>query len=288
MALTRSDTHTDTPPWKRPRVEGEEVHPRDARIVFEPEGHKYFVDGVPVDISVTGLWVQYFPRFEAEETIERSFNMWKTQVHSKYYNLLQYLELVEGLDDLAQKKAIAALWEANGANAAAKGTRMHVQIEAFLKGKETESEAVSPEMEQFHEWRSEWAGDLSVYRTEWAIFDEAAKVAGMIDSVWKDEKGRLIIVDWKRCKPNGKKGLSPEDPSYGRKGLVHCDTLPDNKYSHYSVQLNLYKRILERCYGLTVHAMYLAQFHPDLKKYHCVEVPALVEMADKILTGRKE
>ena len=55
-----------------------------------------------------------------------------------------------------------------------------------------------------------------------------------------------------------------------------------------TVQLNLYKRILERCYGLTVHAMYLAQFHPDLKKYHCVEVPPLVEMADKILTERED
>ena len=87
------------------------MHPRDARIVFEPEGHKYFVDGVPVDISVTGLWVQYFPSFEAEETIERSFNMWKTQVHNKYYQLLQYLELVEGQNEAAQKRAVAALWE---------------------------------------------------------------------------------------------------------------------------------------------------------------------------------
>ena len=59
------------------------MHPLDTRIVFEAEGHKYLVDGVPVDISVTGLWAQYFPRFNAEEEIERSFNTWKTQMHTK-------------------------------------------------------------------------------------------------------------------------------------------------------------------------------------------------------------
>ena len=275
-------------PGKRCREEEEASgHPRDARIRFEPEGHVYYVDGERVPISVTGLWGQYFPRFDAEATIDRCFDAWKAQPYSKYHLLLRYLDLVEGRDEAAQKAAVAAMWEAHGTKAASEGTRMHAQIEGVLNGKACED--ASPEMAQFEAWRAEWASGLTVWRTEWAVFDEAAKVAGMIDSVWKDEEGRLVIVDWKRCKPaSGKRGLSAADKAYGgQTGFGPCADLPDTSFSHYCVQLNLYKRILERGYGVEVHAMHLAQFHPHLKAYHCVEVPAMVEMVDEILSDRE-
>ena len=59
MALT--DTPSDTPPLKRPRVEGEEdVHPRDARIVFEPEGHGGFTPQERQELN--GLNPSFFRR----------------------------------------------------------------------------------------------------------------------------------------------------------------------------------------------------------------------------------
>ena len=266
-------------------------HPRDGRIEFEAEGHAYFVDGERVPVSVTGLWEAHFPRFDAEATIDRCFAGWKAQPMGRYFALLRYLELVEGRDEAEQRAAVAAMWEANGSRAAEEGTRLHAAIEGVLNGEGSEADeaCASPEMLQFYAWRREWAAGMSIVRTEWAVFDEEAKVAGMIDSVWRDEAGRLLIVDWKRCKPGpGKRGLSASDAAYGgRTGLGPCSSLPDTAFSHYCVQLNLYKRILERRYGLRVHGMHLAQFHPQLKSYHCVEVPPMTELADELLSSRE-
>ena len=61
----------------------------------------------------------------------------------------------------------------------------------------------------------------------------------------------------------------------GATGFGPCAALPDTAFYHYAVQQNLYAAILARNYGVRVHAMYLAQFHPRLKAYHCVRVPEL-------------
>ena len=39
--------------------------------------------------------------------------------------------------------------------------------------------------------------------------------------------------------------------------------------------------------GVEVHRMHLAQFHPMLKSYHCVEVPPMPKLADELLEARE-
>ena len=78
--------------------------------------------------------------------------------------------------------------------------------------------------------------------------------------------------------------MSAGEKAFGdRTGSGPCSTLPDTKFFHYCVQQNLYKRILERCYGITVKRMHLAQFHPELMGYHHVQVPDLSRVADALL-----
>ena len=38
------------------------------------------------------------------------------------------------------------------------------------------------------------------YRSEWVVFNEDYQIAGSIDMVFRDDAGRLILVDWKRTK----------------------------------------------------------------------------------------
>ena len=48
--------------------------------------------------------------------------------------------------------------------------------------------------------------------------------------------------------------------------------LVDSDANQYSLQLNVYKYILEIYYGLNISSMKVLSFHPDLDNYHCLEV----------------
>jgi hypothetical protein len=51
--------------------------------------------------------------------------------------------------------------------------------------------------------------------------------------------------------------------------------LPDCNYSHYSLQLNIYRYILESEYGYHVSGMFLGIVHPLSVGPVCVEIPRL-------------
>lgn len=97
--------------------------------------------------------------------------------------------------------------------------------------------------------------------------------------VFRDKRsGEFLIYDWKRSK-----GIEYE--SYGnRSATTPCIShLPDTNFWHYSLQLNVYRKILQDKYGLQITGMALVVLHPDNanKSYEVVEVPFLdKEMAD--------
>ncbi len=51
--------------------------------------------------------------------------------------------------------------------------------------------------------------DLTAYRTEWIIYGEDERIAGCIDFVARDGRGRLVLFDWQRAKACGTPSLSP-------------------------------------------------------------------------------
>jgi hypothetical protein len=51
--------------------------------------------------------------------------------------------------------------------------------------------------------------------------------------------------------------------------------VPDCDGSKYSLQLNLYRYILGKYYGINVSHMMLASFHPGLRAYFKAEVPVM-------------
>jgi len=86
-----------------------------------------------------------------------------------------------------------------------------------------------------------------------------------------DPTGPLYIFDWKRCKKlsfkgfakGGEKALSMKSP---------LDAVEDCNGSHYVLQLNLYRHILETEYGRPVLGMYLGVFHPHQDIFQHVEI----------------
>jgi len=269
-------------------------HPRDARIEFEEEYHKYYLDGEEVPISVSGLWAECFPHFDAPSVVEKYYSTWKQDAKSKYHQLIRYLALRRGFSEEEQKAEIVRFWSAGGEEASSAGTAMHAQIEYHLNGEEVETDA--PEFGQYLAWRESFLPELCLapYRTEWSVYDEEAKVAGQIDSLWRSKDGStFVMVDWKRCDPKPKRAGAPLQPLgpkveafRNEKGLGPCSHLPNTSFYHYCVQQNLYKYIVDTHYGIKVGRMFLAQFHPLLPSFHCVEVPDMQDVARSIMQER--
>ena len=79
-------------------------------------------------------------------------------------------------------------------------TLMHYACEAFLNNvRIPDSIASTTEFLLFHKFLSTMQG-LTAYRTEWVIWGDEERLAGSVDFIAIDERGDLVIVDWKRSK----------------------------------------------------------------------------------------
>lgn len=259
-------------------------HPRDERISFEPISHTYQIipertqednDQTRVEtyISATTIIHKYFPEFDTDTVIKKMMKSsnWKK---SPYYGMT--------IDEIKNK------WEENRVSAAAKGTQVHDWIENFYVGgyvspcKEADE---SKSFKNFMDFHNEYG--WKVYRTEWRVFTEIYKVAGSIDIVFEgSEKGKVKVYDWKNSKE------IKMDNRY-EKGLEPLQHLSNCNYYHYSLQLNLYKWILERHYDVKVEEMGLIIVHenfPTYLKYDVKDMTNDIQMLFEhyLATSKKE
>lgn len=237
------------------RLAAEHAHPRDARVTFEEASHVYSVDGAPVGTSVTGMLkgVEREP-FDAEAVAAALATR-----PSRKYNAGKD---AEGKLLPLDKQAILDMWTARRDL----GTDLHGKIERALNGlpvefgREDASCDNRAEFAQFEAWMA--ASGLQPWRTEWVIFDEAADVAGSVDLVARNPAtGKFVIVDWKRCAHGeGESGFAAH--YWGHTMLPPADALQECKLSHWALQVNIYRMILEAHYGLEVEAMMMVVLYP--------------------------
>ena len=93
----------------------------------------------------------------------------------------------------------------------------------------------------------------------------------------KEDGNHLVIYDWKRVK-------NIQDENRFERGFKPINHLPNSNYWHYSLQLNIYKRILEKNYDKIIDAMYLLWLHPNNKSYIEIKVPDLSTEIDNLFT----
>ena len=241
-------------------------HPRDCNIHLDERTHTYHIAINEVVVtsfmSVTKLVKSHFQPFDSQaalKTVRRSMNR-------KYI----------GMTDAAVLKK----WREDGKKAAEQGTTLHKKIEDFYNGEGFSIDEGCPDQEQFIQFWQDHKHELTPYRTEWEVYDEDAKLAGSIDMVFKDSAGKFLIYDWKRTKE-----IKP-GKNYGKFGRGLARDLPDCSYWHYALQLNTYKFILSRRYGLEIDAMYLVRFHPESSGYEKIHLPDLQSLVSSILATR--
>ena len=246
-------------------------HESDKDITFRDDGHKYWIKGDDKDlVSCTTYIHSFFEEFNTHKIINNILNSddWKNNREYKYYQM-SYEQIKDS-------------WDKNGKSASESGTLMHAIIEKFYNGINVDD----VDTEEFNQFLSFYEDhkDLKMYRTEWMIFSEILKITGSIDAVYKNEDGTLTLGDWKRSK-------EIKFESYGNKfGKYPFYNLQDCNYMHYSLQLNLYRIILEKFYGYKIKDMFLGVFHPDNKdgRYIKIEIPLMEKEAELLLDFRKE
>ena len=217
-------------------------HPRDSNISFEEIGHVYTICGKKDYVSVTTWIKKFFGIFNADSIIHGMMNSPKW-INSKYYG--------------KTKEEIKEEWKQNGDIAAKLGTSMHKMFEDHYNGLPVQVQETSIEYNYFQEFIKDHT-HLKPYRTEWTVYDEDIKLCGSIDMIFMNEDGTFSIYDWKRCKSLEK---TSNYKKYAKYPIQH---IPDTNFWHYTLQLNAYKTILERKYGVVVKDMYLICIHPEL------------------------
>jgi ATP-dependent exoDNAse (exonuclease V) beta subunit len=261
-------------------------HKRDKLITFQEEGHIYTLYDLQLThklfllsslslynditkiiyklliklsklnpVSVTTLIHSLFPEFNANLIIKRMMKS-PNWPNSQYYGKTPE-EIKEG-------------WKLNGQREACKGTYMHADIERYLNKEEVHDEN-TVEFKQFKQFWFDFQEkypQFKPYRMEWTVFDETFRkrsgICGSIDCILSDDDNNIIILDWKRSKEIKR--------SSSEKGYPPFNDMPNCNLSHYQLQLNIYRHILETKYDKNVIYMMLCIFHPNQKQYQCIPV----------------
>ena len=239
------------------KLEKINAHERDKRILFDEEPHIYYIDGSSDNISTTTFIHTLFSPFNADEIIKKMMNS-KKWSGSPYFGMTS--------EEIKKK------WSDNGKIASSAGTLMHRDIEYYYNDIEVNND--SSEYNYFLKFKEDF-NYLKPFRTEWVIFDDDLKLSGSVDMVFYNTKNNTYeIYDWKRTKEIKKFNSF----SNGNPPVEH---LPDCNYWHYSLQLNIYRKILETKYNLPISKLCLVVCHPNQKSYQRIETPIMdVEVMD--------
>lgn len=253
-------------------------HPRDSRIEFFEEDHKYIVDGESSIkyTSVTTLVHDQFEKFDADKVIKKMMSGSSWKEGHKYWG--------KTADEIKSQ------WNTNKNDVSGAGTNLHYQIECFNNNEVLEPGYTNKELYELYisdnpnyltETPIEWqyfinfvkdTPYLKPYRTEWTVFNEDIHLSGSIDMVYENPDGTLSIYDWKRAKNITRIN------TFNKFAITPCIChLPDSNFWHYALQLNTYKFILEAKYEKTIKDLYLVRLHPDAeeKNYQLIELPIL-------------
>ena len=219
------------------------VHERDCRISLNESNHIYSIDNNSNGIvSVSTFIKNSFPKFNAKKII--------TLMRRKAtFSTTEYANMT----DMEIEKS----WSEKGKNAALKGTLVHKKIENFYNNIIDENGDENPYFKAFLNFHETIKDRLTVYRTEWSIFSDSKEIAGQLDAIFSvNGTDEYEIYDWKVIKE-----LKYEN-SY-EKGLGIMSHLDNCNFVHYSLQLNIYKKILESFYGIKVKSLNLVILKED-------------------------
>lgn len=266
-------------------------HERDENISFEEKEHKYTIldegSSTTPYISTTTFIHKHFEEFDSDTIIDKMFKGRNWNINNKYWGM--------------NKEEIKKLWSDNSSMVSKEGTNLHFDIECFMN-QELKSNIKYTHKNLYKNYfkknniqntNIEWKYFLNFinyfpnfkpYRTEWLIYDSEVKIAGSIDMVYKNKDNSISIFDWKRTKKIDKTN------AWNKYSHTECIShLPDSNFWHYTLQLNIYRYILEKNYNENVKDLYLVRLHPNNtnQSFELIKIPILIDEIKDLFEYRK-
>lgn len=145
------------------------------------------------------------------------------------------------------------------------GTLVHKQIADILRGQQPPADPfldinpVLPEVLAFEDfWEKSQSQEAAQYQVEWVVGDAGLALAGTVDAVlYSIRAGLYHVFDWKTG------GSFATGNDWGRWLKKPFDDLPDCELSIYSLQVSLYRLIIERNAGIPMGNSYIVHLTSD-------------------------
>ena len=190
---------------------------------------------------------------------------------------------------------ILAEWDYKAKVSTEKGTAFHNYVENYLsnrifpypesriksvpefKGEDPVKEKFDVLVPMFHRFYDRMRGMLIPIRSEFVIGDKDLNIAGMIDQIFYNKKSKMLeIWDWKTNKEisSSNKWEKFQSP------ISHLDQCELNAYS---LQLSIYKYIIQKHTGLEFGNSYLAWFFEGNKEVEFIKTHDFDAEARKLL-----
>jgi hypothetical protein len=139
--------------------------------------------------------------------------------------------------------------------------------EGLMKGRLDEC------IRMFHEFYQEASPALIPIAMELVVGDAELGIGGMVDCLfWNEKHQELQIWDYKTNKEIA------EFSKYRKRMQVPINFLQDCELNAYSIQLNLYKYIIEKNTNLKIGRCYLVHIHEEQERYNVIECKEFQEI----------
>jgi len=241
-------------------------------ITFYDEPHKYFIGGKEL-ISVTTLIHRYQEDFDEDYWAE---------FKGTQYNLTS--------------EEIKRAWSFINKKGTIKGSAIHDYTENKFQNKEFEYpqqlilnefgfDPVLPEYlitkKHVDNFYNDVKSKLIPIRTEMVVYDEETLIGGMLDILFYNVKMKEFqIWDWKTNKK-----FSNEEK--GRHLLGTLSTIEDCDLEIYSLQLEMYKQIIEKHVPIKLGKSYIVWFSHNNDSYQIIETKNKKFHVNQIFNERK-
>lgn len=231
-----------------------------SKIIFNEQRHTYSYEGVYFD-SVTRVLNKLKPEFKRDEIATRT-----------------------SIKTGKSTQEILKSWDLTSKQALEKGTAIHTYAEEILLKKEITltqlQKRVLVETKAFDRFWQVAGAFYIPKHIEYIVGDTEFRIAGTIDAVLFDEKGqKYYLFDWKtgrRYRTNN---------GYGKTLKAPFDHLDNCELTNHSLQLSLYRLIIERNTDLEMGGMYIIHLSDEYEVHEATDYSK--ELLDWLKNSRK-
>ena len=281
-------------------------------IKYYDEPHKYYIDGQPT-ISCTGFIHKFSGDFESgvdkpDKWAEKQGHIYKAKsMADKFAHKQNFYPMEDDpydrpdyskpkpKNEWVTEEDIKKKWGYKNHHAIYEGTTLHDYIENYLNNKILPEAKVSAEgllfqeiektydimKQHFHNFYKDsvGSGKLIPIKSELIVGDKELGLCGMVDQLfWNTRYDCLQIWDWKTNTRLNMKN------NFGGKMKECLWMLDDCEFNTYSLQLHIYKKIIERNTNLKLGTCHLVWFNENNPNYKIIDCADYSEHVDKMFT----